>query len=215
MNNKNTEIENINGLNDKTKADRNIYVSVVAVLLIVIAFITTIQSKVEKKISVNGNKISDKKTSNSDRCVYITGEVKKEGVVCVDANDNVSKAISRAGGVTENADISIIDETRKIVDGEKLHIISKDITTEKVNTVDKKEENNDKYTNNYENRIKININTASKEELEKLEGIGSITADKIIEYRKNNEFGNIEDLKNVSGIGDSKYARIVEKICVE
>ena len=63
---------------------------------------------------------------------------------------------------------------------------------------------------------KININTATLEELDTLDGIGKSTAEKIIEYRKQNgKFKTIEDLKNVSGIGESKYEKIKEKITVK
>ena len=62
---------------------------------------------------------------------------------------------------------------------------------------------------------KININKANKSELMTLNGIGESTANKIIEYRKNNMFDSIEDIKNVSGIGDSKFEKIKNYICVD
>ncbi|SUW84237.1 ComEA family DNA-binding protein [Campylobacter hominis] len=58
----------------------------------------------------------------------------------------------------------------------------------------------------------ININTASKEELMTLKGIGETTAEAIIEYRKENKFTKIEDIKNVKGIGDKKFESIKEDI---
>ena len=62
---------------------------------------------------------------------------------------------------------------------------------------------------------KVNINTASQEELDTLQGIGPSTATKIIEYReKNGKFKTIEDIKNVTGIGDSKFEAIKENISV-
>ncbi len=215
MRDENLEKAENNILNENKKSERNIYVSVIAVLLLVIAGITIIQSKIEKNISVNGKKITDKKASENERCVYITGEIKNEGVVCVDKNDNISRAISKAGGVNKDADISLIDEKRKVVDGEKLHIISKENNTEILVNSNKQDRKSDGIlsVNNISN--KTNINTASKEELEKLEGIGASTANKIIEYRKGNRFDSIEDIKNVSGIGDAKYEKIKGSICVE
>ncbi|WP_297575386.1 helix-hairpin-helix domain-containing protein [uncultured Campylobacter sp.] len=61
----------------------------------------------------------------------------------------------------------------------------------------------------------VNINTASKEELMSLKGIGETTANNIIEYRKENKFKKIEDLKNVKGIGDKKFEAIKDDIKVE
>lgn len=61
----------------------------------------------------------------------------------------------------------------------------------------------------------VNINTASKEELMTLKGIGEATAEAIIEYRKENKFTKIEDIKNVKGIGDKKFESIKEDIEVK
>ena len=70
---------------------------------------------------------------------------------------------------------------------------------------------------NEENEVdsKVNINTASKEKLETLPGVGETTAQKIIDYREaNGKFKTIEDIKNVSGIGDAKYESLKDKITV-
>lgn len=61
----------------------------------------------------------------------------------------------------------------------------------------------------------VNINSASKEELMTLKGIGETTAEAIIEYRKENKFTKIEDIKNVKGIGDKKFEAIKKDIEVK
>ena len=61
----------------------------------------------------------------------------------------------------------------------------------------------------------VNINTASKEQLMNLKGIGEATAEAIIEYRKENKFTKIEDIKNVKGIGDKKFEAIKKDIEVK
>ncbi len=62
----------------------------------------------------------------------------------------------------------------------------------------------------------ININTAGLDELQKLDGIGEVFAQRIIDYRdKNGSFGNIEDIKNVKGIGDKTFQKIKDKIVCE
>jgi len=61
----------------------------------------------------------------------------------------------------------------------------------------------------------VNINTATQTELETLPGIGPSTAQKIIDYRKQNgKFKSIEDIKNVSGIGDVKFNNIKDSITI-
>ncbi len=62
----------------------------------------------------------------------------------------------------------------------------------------------------------VNLNTASQTELETVTGIGPSTALKIIKYREENgKFKSVEELKNISGIGDSKYETIKEEVCVK
>lgn len=62
--------------------------------------------------------------------------------------------------------------------------------------------------------LMVNINTASAEELDKLDGIGEVTANAIIEYRKDAPFTCIEDIMNVKGIGEKKFEAIKDNICV-
>lgn len=62
----------------------------------------------------------------------------------------------------------------------------------------------------------VNINTANKQELEKVPGIGEVTAKKIVEYRRENgKFNSIDDIKGVTGIGESKFNNIKRYICVK
>lgn len=63
-------------------------------------------------------------------------------------------------------------------------------------------------------KLMVNINTASAEELVKLKGVGEKTAEKIIEYREQTPFETVEDIMNVSGIGEKKFEDIKDMICV-
>lgn len=84
--------------------------------------------------------------------------------------------------------------------------------------VPSKDVDNIENTENIESDIineKIDINTASKEELMSIKGIGAKTADNIISYRENTPFTNIEDIKNVKNIGEKNYIKIEPYIMVK
>ena len=146
--------------------------------------------------------------------VHVTGEVKKPGVVKVKEGSRVEDIIEAAGGLTENADISNINLAYIIEDGSKIRIPSTDdeknedyITQNIGEGIIMQEDNKDS------NSSIININTANEVELEELPGIGAAIAERIIDYRnKNGKFKNIEDIKNVPGIGDSKFEKIKDLI---
>lgn len=159
--------------------------------------------------------------------IHVTGAVNIEGIVEIKEGGRIADAVEEAGGFSENADISQINLAYQLEDGQKIYIPS--ITDEKIEEekVLQKEyvtdeagddiivEDETSSVKSKEN-IKVNINTADQAELEQIPGVGEATAQKIIEYRKTNgKFKNIEDIKNVSGIGDSKFENMKEKICVK
>jgi len=67
---------------------------------------------------------------------------------------------------------------------------------------------------NFAEGSKININTCTKEQLMSLPGIGEVLADRIIQYREKTPFKKVEDLMNVSGIGEKKFESIKDLIIV-
>lgn len=167
--------------------------------------------------------------SNKEICtVDIKGAVKNPNVYQIDCNYSVNQAITEAGGITTNADTSVINLAKKITDEMVIIVYTKDEVKNSniVDTVVKVVEKecvcpniqndgclNTKITKNIGESNLVNINTATEEELEALPGIGSSKAKAIIEYReKNGEFKTIEDLKNVEGIGTKMYEAIKEYI---
>lgn len=147
----------------------------------------------------------------SEIIVHITGQVVNQGIVKLAEGTRVIDAIEAAGGATPEADLSKINLAYMLEDGMKLYIPS-------VN-----DENNIEYISNSSgvdstknSEIKVNINTATSEELQKLPGIGSSIANRIITYRKENgKFSKLEDLKNVSGIGEAKFNNIKSYIYIK
>lgn len=143
--------------------------------------------------------------------VHVAGEVANPGLYKFVKNTRIQDAINEAGGITENADMTNINFAYCLSDGQKLYIPSKN---DKNNNVISHENSANIVQGEGTNNIKININTATQSELESIDGIGPSLASKIILHRqKNGKFKKIEDLKNVSGIGESKYEKLKEQIC--
>lgn len=175
----------------------------------------------ENKNNDKKEKIEDEKEniSNKEITVYVSGEVNKSGVVTLKEGDRLAVAVEKLGGTTKKADLNNINLAIRVKD-EEHYIIPK---IEEAKQEDLKDVNNTKDIENAEiknentakDSSKININTATLEELDKLPGVGEATANKIISHREENgQFKNIEDIKNVNGIGDKKFENMKELICV-
>lgn len=146
--------------------------------------------------------------------VHITGEVENEGIIELEKGARISDAIEKAGGTTEEANIADVNLAYSLKDGQKIKIPNINEEDEQII----KEEAGEDIIIEGDNKKeeKININTANQTELETLSGIGPLTALKIINYKKEHgKFNNIEEIKNVPGIGESKFENIKEYICVE
>lgn len=173
--------------------------------------------EINDQIENNSNEQQIEKNENI--IVHVSGAVNKEGIVELKNNSRMIDAIDKAGGLRDEADIRNINLAYIIEDGMKIHIPSKEekeptiIAEGNTDSEIVKQSNVIKSDNN--KKSKININTATKTDLETLPGIGESTALKIIEYRKEKgKFKLKEDIKQVNGIGDSKFNKIKELITV-
>lgn len=137
--------------------------------------------------------------------VHVCGMVRSPGLIILESESRVFDAIQKAGGLLEDANVDIINLAKKLTDEEKVYIPKIGEESEYTEVLEIESSNNKKL---------ININTADKSELITLPGIGDKTAEKILDYRESNKFSNIEDIKNVSGIGDKKYLEIKDFIAV-
>ncbi len=149
--------------------------------------------------------------------VEVRGEVYNPGVYELDENSRVFNVLELAGGIGENSDLGEISLTSTLSDEAILLICTKEdsICLEKSkNLWNNTSPINPNYNNNINENL-ININTASISELITLDSIGVATAEKIIEYRIiNGAFLTISDIKNVNGIGDLTFEKIMHKITV-
>lgn len=146
--------------------------------------------------------------------VYVTGEVINPGVIELKVGDRIEDAIKAAGGTTDIANLEKVNLAYKLEDGQKLYIPN---INEKEEAVILSTENGENVVKDSEkSNGKININNASIDNLCKIPGVGETLAKRIVDYREQNgKFKNIEDLRNVSGIGEKKFESIKEYIALK
>ena len=152
--------------------------------------------------------------------VHVIGEVQKPGVVTLEEGARIIDAIELAGGKTEDSDLTKINLAYVIEDGVQIYVPRIGETTNEENI--KKEAGEGIIFENFnqdeteKKTIKVNINTASLEKLQTLPGVGLSTAQKILDYKKEHgNFKNIEEIKNVSGIGETKFNSLKDYIIVK
>lgn len=142
---------------------------------------------------------TESKLEGEEIYIHISGSVNYPGLIKMKAGQRLFDAIDLAGGMTEEADIDQINLSLILNDQDKIYIPAKGELASFVQGP---------------SSDLVNINTASKEELISLSGIGDKTAEKIINYRQQSPFSKKEDLMNVPGIGENKYKEIEDKITI-
>ncbi len=163
----------------------------------------------------------------------VAGAVLRPGIVTLPEGSRVFEAIEGAGGASPQADLTYINLAEKVQDGDKIYIPNLEETAknQELNIIGNSQNSSSSKTlysgasvnpSNSTGIIRqvfnssnlININTASSEELQTLTGVGPSTAEKIIKYRQTSgPFENIQDIKNVSGIGEKTFQKFMDKIC--
>jgi len=228
-------------------------ISIISIILIIILVILRTNKLKEdnltytmdksNEIIINEEENIQKENEEVRIKIDIKGQINNPGVYELSENSRIIDAINIAGGLTDNANTSLINLSKKLEDGMVIIIYSNEevansnvkevetvfkiiekecdcpnikndgcVNTELDNTSDTTKEKEENVSENISQ--KININTASSEQLMTLPSIGQAKANAIIEYRKENKFTTIEDIKNVSGIGDSLFEKIKEYITV-
>ena len=217
-----------------------IIISVITFMVLNIGKVKEFEEKettgnIEKNITVSEENKDDKEKEGNEEdkkenissetgiFVHIDGYVNNPGVYQIKENERINVLIDKAGGLKNGYSIKNINLAAKLSDGDKVYIPS--IEEEKslgnqnnnVNTGGKHANNGNNLNNNVSitKNNKININTANVSELKQITGIGESTANKIIDYRENvGKFKKIEDIKEVKGIGESKFESFKNKITI-
>lgn len=217
---------------------------IITVLIIIISIVAGIIYETKNKtienepIEFNTSLEENTNTEEKKLKIDIKGEIKKPGVYELKEIDRVSDAIKASGGLTENADTTLINlsktlkdemviiiynkneieklrqelkETKKIIE-----YIEKDCTCpDTINEACIKEAPKQTQNKSEAKEGKISLNTATLEELETLPGVGESKAKQIIKYREeNNGFKTIEEIKEISGIGESTFEKFKEYISI-
>ena len=142
--------------------------------------------------------------------VYVTGAVANPGVYSLDEGLRVCDAVEAAGGLAEDADASTINLARVLSDGEHIDLPTKAEVEAALAQGPAGGASGVAAATSL-----VNINTADASALETLSGVGSATAQAIISDREQNgPFSSIEDLMRVDGIGEKKFAKLKDSICV-
>lgn len=143
--------------------------------------------------------------------IDVEGAVVRPGLYDLPADARVGDAVEAAGGLTEDAASGGINLAQKLADGEQVFVpsVEEQLNAEAAGPVAAQPNAQQGAAD------KININTASADELQQLNGVGPALSQRIVEHRQSKgRFASVEDLKNVSGIGDAKFASLKDKICV-
>lgn len=153
--------------------------------------------------------LPEKKETDTTKVLFIhvAGAVKSPGVYKLKEGSRVFDAINAAGGYALNADLNALNLATPLTDGEKVYVPALGELPQSASS-------------SLPGRVssstsKININTADAQQLESLPGIGPVFAQRIIDYRTSQgRFSNIEDIKNVSGIGEKRFEQLKDLITV-
>ncbi len=183
----------------------------------------------EEKIALKKEKKETKEESIEEYKVDIKGEVINPGIYTLKKYSRIIDCIELAGGLTENANTTVLNLSKKITDEMVIIVYSNAEVADFKKTKELEKQVQDSCIQKNEDSLKndacidddpsnaslISINTATEDELSSLSGIGPSKAKQIIEYRTTNgPFKTIEDIKQVPGIGDSIFAQIKDYITI-
>lgn len=175
-----------------------IFAAVLITAVVMIVVFQFIDPNVASPIAQNATTIVANSTNNLS--VSIEGEVVRAGTYILEVNTTLGDLIDLASGVTSNADENAYNTSYLLEDGMSFYIAPK---------------YNNSDVCSMDPIIKANINADDEEGLQVVAGIGSTIAKAIVTYRNSNgQYGRIEDVKKVSGIGNATFEKIKNYICL-
>ena len=170
------------------------------------------QNKTEDYSGVSFSNISNETNNKDERAenrhdekifVDVKGAVKHPGVFETTKDKRVKDLIEEAGGLLDDADTATLNLSQKVKDQMVIYVLKHGEKPKQISDGGSSSSNTDV----------ININTANKEQLMKISGVGKTKAEAIISYReKNGDFKKKEDITKVHGIGKATFEKIKDKI---
>lgn len=208
---------------EKLKKNPHYIKAAIIGIIIIVAFLFTLGAdKEDDGISIESQgsaaeifeKMEESETQVKTTIVVdVGGAVNNPGVIELPEGSRVYQAIEKAGGVTKDGDLKQINQAILLNDCDKLYVPS--FQDSEMQATPSNNGGLGLVSNSSSGTGKININTASNEELESLNGIGPVTANKIIDYRTiNGRFDAIENIMEVPGIGEKTFAGLKDSICI-
>jgi competence protein ComEA len=206
-----------------SKQEKIVLLLIISVVIIFFAWRLYLQEK--NSITIISAQQVDRETEpviegvrEEEICIiHIAGAVNQPGVYQLSKGKRIIDAVKAAGEATEKANLDAVNLAAPIYDGQKIiipYFIADEATGNEIRGSSGLNLLYPEYSSSQGSNL-ININICSVRELESLDGIGPVLAERIVEYRKNNGlFSRIEDIKNVSGIGEKKFEAIKEMIAV-
>ena len=169
------------------------------------------QNKTEDYSGVSFSNISNETNNKDEKAenrhdekifVDVKGAVKHPGVFETTKDKRVKDLIEEAGGLLDDADTSTLNLSQKVKDQMIIYVLKHGEKPKQISD-----------SSSSSNTDVININTANKEQLMKISGVGKTKAEEIISYReKNGDFKKKEDITKVHGIGKATFEKIKDKI---
>ena len=179
---------------------RNRIIFVVGLAILIVGAIFFFDETEEVLPSENFETVPARKIVN----VFVSGQVKTPAVIKLEDNGDLRlvDAVNAAGGLTDFADTETINLAEPLLDGQHIHIPTKEIVFQE--------------TFAGRNGNSINLNTADETELQKIKGVGPAISKRIIDFREQNgNFESIEDVKKVRGIGEKTFEKMKDSITVK
>lgn len=152
-------------------------------------------------------------TTSSQICVDVKGAVKHPGIYKLKNGARVNEAVAAAGGIINSADMKQVNLAKQLNDAEVVYVPVNGETMPGISTVGAS--SGDATAGSRSQTATVNINTATKEQLCQITGIGDKKADLILQYRQQHvQFKSVDELKQVSGFGDKSVEKIRDQLAV-